>query len=532
MNNNGIWKRIITYGKYIFSFLLVLVSFRTVNDWHYCAAGAAEIAVIAVMTDWLISRNAVIGRALNSLLLLLLNVQVCFLFFSGSFVSAIMLDNVDSLEMLKGKSLIYIAAVVLLIMVSLLPVWDLGIRRSGHSRILSALLAVQLVFTVFAGNSFSAYYNLYSTFQDVRDQRQLMQTVETVDGDKMIFYHPGTYQFYSKPAEICEKPNIVLIFAEGMSEKIISDERNITPNIACLREEGLTFSDYFNHTAATYRGIIGSLYSGYQLGNLDRNKLISLQKLLKDEKYKTGFINVEPGNASFAGYLENLGFDEVVSRVSGDASSEEMMLDGEAYEELFSYMERLSGENTPFIAGIYTVGTHVSWDSPGEVFGDGSSNVLNRFYYMDLQFGRFMERFKNSSFYDNTVLVFTTDHCSYTDNDYLDVFEDPDEEAFLDRIPLIIYYKGVHHQVIDAGGRNSLCLVPTICDLLDIDGENYFLGTSLFRRVGEVDSIFDTIYCVDPQLLTTLNGMIDELQETQKALVQEKLLKYYAAARG
>ena len=531
MKKNNIFKRIMTYGKYLFSFLLILLSFQTVRNWRYCVAGAAELAVIAVVTDWLLYRNVVISRILNALLLLLLNVQFCFLFFSGSFVSVIMLDNVDSLEMLKGKSLPYIAAIVLLIVISLLPVWNIGSKRTGHSRILSVLLSVLLVFTMFAGNSFSAYYSLYSTFSEVKERQQLEQLVEAVDSDKMAFYHSSTDQYYKKPEAICDKPNIVLIFSEGMSEKIISDERNITPNIAALREEGLTFSDYFNHTAATYRGIIGSLYSGFQLGNLDRNRLISFQKLLKDAGYKTGFMNVEPANASFTAYLESLGFDEVVNRVSGDSSSKAMMADGEAYEELFSYMERLSEENTPFMAGIYTVGTHVSWDSPGEVFGDGNSNFLNRFYYMDLQFGKFLERFKNSSFHDNTVLVFTTDHCSYADNDYLAVFDDPDGEAFLARIPLIIYYNGIRHQVIDAGGRNSLCLVPTICDLLDIEGENYFLGTSLFRRVGEVDSDFDTIYSVDPQILTTLNGSIEELQETQKAVVQEKLLKYYAVAR-
>ena len=524
-------KKSITIAKYLCSLLMIFLGFVTVRNWRFCAAGTVELAVIAIITEALLYRNVIMARIFNSVLLLLLNIQFCFLFFGGSFVSAIMLDNVASLDMLKGKALIYILAAVSLIVISFFLVLTVGSRNSGHSRILSLLLALQLVFTTFAGNSFSAYYSLYLTLGEVIEQQQRKQLVESLESDKTAFYHNNTYQYYQKPESLREKPNIVLIFAEGMSEKIISDERNITPNIAALREQGLSFSNYFNHTAATYRGIIGSLYSGYQLGNLDRNGLVSLQGLLKDNGYRTGFINVEPGNASFTGYLESLGFDEVVDRVSGDNHSEAMLQDGEAYEELFSYMEHLSEENEPFMIGMYTVGTHVSWDSPGEVFGDGSSNILNRFYYMDIQFGKFLERFKSSSFKDNTVLIFTTDHCSYADNDYLAVFDDPDGEAFLDRIPFIVYYDGVEHHEIDAGGRNSLCLAPTICDLLDVEGENYFLGTTLFCRVGELPSDFDTIYCLDSSLCTSLNGNIDKLQESQQAIVQEKLLKYYVVAR-
>ena len=56
-----------------------------------------------------------------------------------------------------------------------------------------------------------------------------------------------------------------------MSQHIIDDERNITPNIKELQSKSLSFSNYYNHTFATYRGIIGQLYSGYQLDNSDQN---------------------------------------------------------------------------------------------------------------------------------------------------------------------------------------------------------------------------------------------------------------------
>ena len=70
-----------------------------------------------------------------------------------------------------------------------------------------------------------------------------------------------------KPNNLPESPNVILIFVEGMSQHIIDDERNIAPNIREVQSKSLNFKNYYNHTFATYAGIIGQLYSGYQLQN-------------------------------------------------------------------------------------------------------------------------------------------------------------------------------------------------------------------------------------------------------------------------
>ena len=54
--------------------------------------------------------------------------------------------------------------------------------------------------------------------------------------------------------------NIILIFAEGTSFDIIS--KDITPNTYEVMNKSLYFINYFNHTAATFRGIRGQLISG------------------------------------------------------------------------------------------------------------------------------------------------------------------------------------------------------------------------------------------------------------------------------
>ncbi|MDD0274464.1 LTA synthase family protein, partial [Shigella flexneri] len=46
--------------------------------------------------------------------------------------------------------------------------------------------------------------------------------------------------------------NILVIFIEGMSSLVISKE--LTPNLYEFRKKSISFNNYYNHTAATFRG--------------------------------------------------------------------------------------------------------------------------------------------------------------------------------------------------------------------------------------------------------------------------------------
>ena len=209
-------------------------------------------------------------------------------------------------------------ALTIILVMSFCPITSLFNKPILCEHILISALSGSLIFTIICGNMYSSFNALGNLACDIIKERKLAKTVDQIDVSPTAFLKRNTYQFYSKPEVLCDNPNVAVIFVEGLSEQIIEDDRAIMPNIKELQEIGLSFSNYFNHTAATYRGIIGNLFSGYQLRNLDGNKLISIQSLFKDVGYKTGFLNVEPYNASFTGYLEKLGFDEVVSNVTGE----------------------------------------------------------------------------------------------------------------------------------------------------------------------------------------------------------------------
>jgi membrane-anchored protein YejM (alkaline phosphatase superfamily) len=117
------------------------------------------------------------------------------------------------------------------------------------------------------------------------------------------FYKESIEDEISKPSGLPEKPNVILIFTEGLSKSVVEDERNITPNLQKFSKRALSFENYYNHTFATYRGLIGQLYSGYQLNNSDSNNLIALQDIFSAKGYNTAFINTEPDNEEFTTYL-------------------------------------------------------------------------------------------------------------------------------------------------------------------------------------------------------------------------------------
>lgn len=489
---------------------------------------------------------------LNDIFIAFFNIQMAVLFFANIYVETVMLSNLASVEDLSGSAGEYLSAVVVVLLFSFLPIrsircsdnhtHDTGLLKRHIKRpsprcwiLLSAIIleTVLLLVTNVAYSPFGNYlillrqeYHIYQIHQQVASDSSDNNSENAAD----TFYSSDLTDYKEKDSSLAETPNIILIFTEGLSQNIIDDEREIMPNIAAFEEESLNFTGYYNHTFATYRGLIGQLYSGYQMDNLDENNLISLQSILNDQGYHTVFINTEPNNEDFSDYLASMGFDELIGEttdaLSGNANT---YSDKEAYELLWNEAEKLSSTEKPYFLVIYTFGTHASLDSPDEVFGDGSDAELNKFYNADYQFGVFFDKFKQSDLAQDTILFFTADHATYQDSKFTSAFPDYERiSSQLDGIPLAIYYQGIEAENISVDGRNSLCLAPTILDFLDISAPNYFLGSSLFADSSENVS-FDTIFYCEIRPISTLNGTISSLSESDEAWSDENLRLYFTA---
>ena len=532
--------RKLTIIKYCFSIIITFLSLLTTGNFYYLLFSLLELIIIFSLSNMILKRSTIAGNIFNYIFLLIYNVELLVLMFGNSFVTLIMINNLSSCEALKGRMAVYLLGFGLLILFSFLPVIyiepnntkfnrakNLNIRYFNLKLLIATLLMeTMLLFSV--GYNYSPAYSTYDLSENYYKYNQLVQNNSSKNIKSEEFHKDEVKGYVEKPKNLSESPNVILIFVEGMSQHIIDDERNIAPNIREVQSKSLNFKNYYNHTFATYAGIIGQLYSGYQLQNNDKNYLISLPQVLSAYGYHTSFINTEPKNKEFTTYLNNLGFDKVIP--GPVTKSLGVTSDKDAYKKLLSEIDKKN--QSPFFISMYTFGTHIGMDGYDRKFGDGSDRLLSRFHDMDYQFGKFIEDFNNSSLADNTILVFTTDHATFVDDEYRSSFpKNSRVQGNLDKVPLFIYYKGVIPEVVDVEGRNSINLTPTILDYLDYSAGNYFLGESLFSK-NKNDNIYSTLFVSELTYRTTKDNKISEISKKEKEKIEQKVSEYYSIARN
>ena len=522
---------LIKYGFSVLLFILYCVRFR---EFPAALLPLCEIALVFVFQELFVKRFPKAVWLISSFLLLLINAQLIVYFFGNSFISMVMITNLEFLQDLSGHMLSYGLAALLGVAVSFLPVRKLlpGDSVSGKAVAAAFILICELLLVVKTGAESSPVLSYPVLAGNLIEQNHLKGSLKDREVDAKRFYRPEVAGGREKPEAFREDPNLIIIFAEGLSENIVTDERDIMPNVRRYEETSLSFDNYYNHTSPTLRGLAGQLYSGYQHENHDVNGTVSVMDLLEERGYRTAFINTEPNNREFVSYVDHLGFDEIfgdkdeVHHGYKIAADDNYYSDGEAFDLLYDTVAAFAGGEDPYFVSMYTFGTHATLDSTEEMFGDGSDPELNKFFNLDCQFGLFMDRLTENGLDDNTMVVFTTDHATYGDRDFTNAFPSyKRKQYFLDEIPFFIYYKGVEAEPVDAGGRNTLCMAPTVLDLLDVSGENYFLGTSLFL---EPESSLEYCYNENDVYYTSGDCDIRKLEGGELDAFKEDLLDYFA----
>lgn len=515
--------------KYLYILILLFSTFFTTKNIYYICYIFLEILVILSVTNFILFKNKLIAYLFNYTCLFIINANIISLIFRGSFISLTMIENLHSVQALSGNFSIYVSVILVTLFFTFIPPVGFRFKILSHSKLLAISFMLQLVLTSFYGNKYSVLYNTYSLADEKNEKIKLLREIDNSENVTADFYKQNVTSYIEKPSSLPEHPNVILIFTEGLSQHIINDERQIMPNLAKFQKESLSFNSYYNHTFATYRGIISQLYSGYQLEDNDKNTLTSLQSILSLNGYQTTFLNSEPNNRQFTEYLNNMGFDAVKTKVGQVNGYSNTLSDKESYELLFDTITEQSKTNRPFFTAMYTFGTHLSLDSIDEKYGDGTNPVLNKFYDLDAQFKKFIDTFNKSSLSDNTIIIFTSDHATTVDKSYSDTFPTVERASNdLDKIPFLIYHKGIEAKAVDVGGRNSVDLVPTILDYLDISAENYFLGESLFAPI-ENRNLYDTIFYSSSDLLTSEENNIQALSDERKTTTEELMTKYFKA---
>lgn len=510
--------------KYGFSVLLMIDAHSRVKNNIFLFFGVIALISVAVLSNAIIQKNKIAGIIVNDIFIVIFNAQFMILLFSRQFLAVVMLENIASVGALQGKGMTYILGGVLAVLFGIIPINYVNLKHN-EGWIVSALLCTNLLVGGVVYNYPSPYVQLVNLGIQESDRVKQKKAIMSIGDTRKEFYKSGITDGIKSPSAVSNKPNVVLIFTEGLSQNVIDDDRDIMPKVRYWQEQSLNFTNYYNHAFATYRGVPGQLYSGYVMYNTDTNNLISMQDIFHDNGYETTFINPESGDSTWSYYLSTLGFDNLI-----DGSKDNTIYsisDRSTYNLLFDTMEKQHEDGKKFFDAIYIFNTHVGQDDQDVLYGNGENHLLNRFYNSDFHFGDFMEKFNASDMSDDTIIVFTADHCTYGDEDFTNTFPDYDRPNIqLDKIPFFIYYKGVQHQDIDANGRNTLDMAPTVLDYLDISQENYFLGTSL---LAEKASELETVYFDGTYYWRTDNGNMTDYN-TNNDDIKNLIMKYISAS--
>lgn len=267
--------------------------------------------------------------------------------------------------------------------------------------------AVNPVFSFFASFEKTAQSNMVYHYMDDTQCENIISELyntESIDSDTLL---------------TTQSPNIILILLEscGGTFTEIGGRDDVMPHLNQLSREGIYFTNCYGNTWRTDRGTVCT-WSGYpSFPDMSVMKMPSKSKTLpniartlkKERGYHTFYLY--GGDINFTNmrsYLVAGGFEQL--HWKKDYSSKEGksakwgVCDSITFQSLYHYTQVMK---QPFLIGYSTLSSHEPWDVSIRKFDD---KVLNAFFYLDQCLGDFIERFRQSPVWENTLVIFLPDH--------------------------------------------------------------------------------------------------------------------------
>ncbi|MFN2439004.1 MAG: LTA synthase family protein [Chitinophagaceae bacterium] len=219
-------------------------------------------------------------------------------------------------------------------------------------------------------------------------------------------------------------PNIIFIVWESFTEKathLSIGKEEVTPYFNKLKKEGIYFSNAYASGDRTDKGITGIL-SGYPAINqrsiirfpAKSGKLVVLSRLLKDKGYQTPFYyGGETEFANIKSYLLHGGFDPIIEKNAfpkKDQNSKWGAHDGIVASKMIKDIAKIK---QPFFSTWLTLSSHEPFETPVPDFFKGDDHttlLLNSLRYTDGVVNDFIEKCKQQSWWNNTLLIIVADH--------------------------------------------------------------------------------------------------------------------------
>ena len=279
--------------------------------------------------------------------------------------------------------------------------------------------------------------------------------------------------------------NLVIVLQESLGAEFVGSlgGEDLTPNIDALADEGIWFERLYATGTRSVRGIEAiiagfpptSMRSVVKLNETQRD-FFTIANVLEDQNFQTSFIY--GGSAHFDNmrrFFLNNGFQTVIDQKHFEDPrfvSTWGVSDEDLFQKAHEYLEDM-GEQ-PFFSLIFTSSNHKPFEVPaGKVEQrtgpDGPRHTAVA--YADYALGKFLEKARKSSYWQNTVFLVVSDHNSRVKGAQLVPIE-----RF--HVPGVILGESIEPRRVP-GISSQIDLLPTLLSLMGVDSRHPAIGRDL-----------------------------------------------------
>ena len=227
-----------------------------------------EILALVYLCNLFVRKFPKITYVISSILTFLILVNIGSLIFAGNYISYQMLNNINNFSALGNAIPVYLTASVLAIIVSFLPIYSKKLNKNieQNKKIIVTSIVWFFILIFYSANlntPVKAYINTAKDFAIIKNQERKIAQENAQKRDEII--EKFTKNSMNGNIDInTEDMNLIVIFTEGLGEVVLDSNdkyAGLTPNLLKFKKESYDFKNYYNHTAATYKGIRGQLFS-------------------------------------------------------------------------------------------------------------------------------------------------------------------------------------------------------------------------------------------------------------------------------
>ena len=310
---------------------------------------------------------------------------------------------------------------------------------------------------------------------------------------------------YVKPIKIynerkvVKKPNIIIFIIESMGREYwgeLNKNRNIknfksfTPFLDSLSRHSLIFPNAFATSRKSIHGMpsvlagVPSFEIAYTSSYYSRQKIESMVSISNAIGYDTSFLHgAKNGSMGFQGFANTLGYNNYYGR---DEFNNDEEYDGfwGIWDEPFLQFSKsiLDNKNKPFLATIFTLTSHEPYIIPDKFkgfFDEGYLPIHKCVGYTDYSIRQFFKSIEKSTWFENTIFIFTSDH---TNQSYFKYYQDTVNRF---ATPLLIYKKNSDLKGVDNRLASHLDIYPTVAELIGYKEPFRSWGRSLLSTKNE-----------------------------------------------